>query len=233
MLNQWNIIFLKMLFAILIQGHSNLERVTWAALLPILSLSCIWVPPIPTNVHAFATSLCGKIVFNLYSILIILLKNNSMTNPWHYSVIIITNAYLGVSEILKNEPVGFEKKLGEWVPKRGDWSICWRATRDGWAASTFHSRCDGKSPTITIIQVIKNSKKFVFGGYATVPWKQGIYIFHIFCKFEIITVIWVIILIINLLLLIGFVTCMVRQWLQLLWYRHLLIKLDKNTIRIC
>ena len=86
-----------------------------------------------------------------------------------------------MSGILKNEPNEFEKKLEEWVPKTGDWSICWRATRDGWAASTFHSNCDGKSPTITIVQVIKNSKKFVFGGYATVPWGSS-------SKFEMITV---------------------------------------------
>ena len=77
---------------------------------------------------------------------------------------------IDVSEILKNEPIEFENKLGEWLPKTGSWSICWRATRDGWASSTFHSRCDGKSPTLTVVQVINNNKKYVFGGYATVPW---------------------------------------------------------------
>ena len=30
---------------------------------------------------------------------------------------------------------------------------CWRAKTDGWAASTFHSNCDGKGPTVTIVQV--------------------------------------------------------------------------------
>ena len=78
-----------------------------------------------------------------------------------------------VSEILKNEPVEFENRLGEWFPKTGNWSICWRATRDGWASSTFHLRCDGKSPTLTFVQVIKNRKKHVFGGYATVPWSSS------------------------------------------------------------
>ena len=75
-----------------------------------------------------------------------------------------------MSEILKNEPNEFEKKLKEWLPITGYWIICWRATRDGWAASTFHSRCDGKSPTITIVQVTNNNKKYVFGGYASEPW---------------------------------------------------------------
>ena len=152
-----------------------------------------------------------------------------------------------MSGILKNELNEFEKKLGEWLPKTGDWRICWRATRDGWAASTFHSNCDGKLPTITIVQVIKNNKKFVFGGYATVSWKQA----YSSSKFEMITLTYMIYYFNHVsgsslrsiltdsywttISLIGFVTCIVRQWLQLLWYvyRDLLMKLDKNTIRIC
>ena len=76
-----------------------------------------------------------------------------------------------MSEILKNEPIEFEDKLKEWLPKAqaGNWNICWRATKDGWAASKFHSNCDGLKPTLTIVQVVKN-KTYVFGGYATETW---------------------------------------------------------------
>ena len=81
--------------------------------------------------------------------------------------------YLDVSKILKNEPVEFENKLEEWLPRARNWSICWRATRDGWVASTFHSKCDGKSPTVTIVQVKNDNKKYVFGGYATAPWASS------------------------------------------------------------
>ena len=45
--------------------------------------------------------------------------------------------------------------------------LLYRASRDGWQAQDFHSRCDGKGATIT---VIKSSGGFVFGGYADVPW---------------------------------------------------------------
>ena len=38
---------------------------------------------------------------------------------------------------------------------------CWHAKTDGWAASTFHSNCDGKGPTVTIVQV----GSYIFGGY--------------------------------------------------------------------
>ena len=47
------------------------------------------------------------------------------------------------------------------------WKRCWRASVDGWAASTFHSRCDGKGPTVTIIRV---QGKYIFGGYTSVSW---------------------------------------------------------------
>ena len=46
------------------------------------------------------------------------------------------------------------------------WYRCWRASVDGWAASTFHSRCDGKGPTVTIIKV----GRYIFGGYTSVSW---------------------------------------------------------------
>ncbi|XP_068736607.1 uncharacterized protein [Montipora capricornis] len=43
---------------------------------------------------------------------------------------------------------------------------CWRAKTDGWAASTFHSNCDGKGPTVTIIKV----GSYIFGGYTDLSW---------------------------------------------------------------
>lgn len=42
-----------------------------------------------------------------------------------------------------------------------------RGTIDGFGAREFHSRCDGKGPTLT---VIKSEKGKVFGGYAGLSW---------------------------------------------------------------
>ena len=47
------------------------------------------------------------------------------------------------------------------------WKRCWRASVDGWAASTFHSGCDNKGPTVTIIRV---GGKYIFGGYTNLSW---------------------------------------------------------------
>jgi len=41
---------------------------------------------------------------------------------------------------------------------------------DGDAASTFHSRCDGKGPTVTLVET---SLGVVFGGYTDVSWASG------------------------------------------------------------
>ena len=45
---------------------------------------------------------------------------------------------------------------------------CWHAKTDGSTASTFHSNCDGKGPTVTIIQ----SGDYIFGGYTDVSWQS-------------------------------------------------------------
>lgn len=46
------------------------------------------------------------------------------------------------------------------------WTLCYRASSHGWEASTFHSRCDGKPHTVTII----SKRPYVFGGYTDIAW---------------------------------------------------------------
>ena len=61
--------------------------------------------------------------------------------------------------------------LNNWIkPTRSDsdWKLCWRASRDGWDSSRFHSLCDEKGPTITLIKV----GKYIFGGYTSLSWSE-------------------------------------------------------------
>ena len=60
--------------------------------------------------------------------------------------------------------------VNSWIGGSFTWKLCWRATRDGWSASTFHSNCDNKKPTVTIVKV----GQYVFGGYATASWEGKI-----------------------------------------------------------
>ena len=52
---------------------------------------------------------------------------------------------------------------------RTDFVRCWHAKTDGWAASTFHSNCDGRGPTVTIVKV----NEYIFGGYTEASWSGG------------------------------------------------------------
>ena len=52
------------------------------------------------------------------------------------------------------------------VGDNSHWLLCFRATLHGWNVSQFHSRCDGKYDTVTIIR----KAKFIFGGYTDIPW---------------------------------------------------------------
>ena len=57
---------------------------------------------------------------------------------------------------------------------RKRWTLCYRASSHGWAASTFHSRCDGKPHTVTIIR----KSPYVFGGYTDIAWGENIGLFR-------------------------------------------------------
>ena len=74
------------------------------------------------------------------------------------------------SNILSAEPPELTRTLADWLPVTGNWSVCWRTTRDGNDSEIFHQRCDSKVPTLTVVKVLKNSDSFVFGGFATAKW---------------------------------------------------------------
>ncbi len=46
-------------------------------------------------------------------------------------------------------------------------NLLYRATRDKFTAKSFHSKCDGKKNTLTIV---KTNTNFVFGGYTSAKW---------------------------------------------------------------
>jgi hypothetical protein len=48
-------------------------------------------------------------------------------------------------------------------------SLLWRGTRDGFAASAFHNRCDGHANTLTIVL---DTDGRIFGGFTPVAWES-------------------------------------------------------------
>ncbi|XP_078354270.1 uncharacterized protein LOC144638853 [Oculina patagonica] len=47
--------------------------------------------------------------------------------------------------------------------------LLYRASRDGWAAANFHSCCDNKGPTVTVVK----SGNYIFGGYTDQNWDSS------------------------------------------------------------
>ena len=97
------------------------------------------------------------------------------TNSWMMSATDInkwnrTNShFLFHSDVISTVVKQF---LSPTIGNNSNWGLCWQASTHGWAASTFHSRCDWKNHTVTIIK--KGS--YVFGGYTDIPWGKWVFI---------------------------------------------------------
>ena len=66
--------------------------------------------------------------------------------------------------------VEHQQSLKGWLPTdlEGKWCLLFRASRDGFASQTFHSKCDNKGPTITVVKSGAN----IFGGFTEISWKS-------------------------------------------------------------
>lgn len=51
--------------------------------------------------------------------------------------------------------------------------LLYRASRDGFRSSDFHSRCDNKGPTLCLFRSAKDPEK-TFGGFAAKSWQEGL-----------------------------------------------------------
>ena len=64
------------------------------------------------------------------------------------------------SVILTNEE--HRRVLKIWLPIKSEWRLLFPASRDGFATLAFHSKCDNKGPTVTVVKSGGN----IFGGFA-------------------------------------------------------------------
>jgi len=85
----------------------------------------------------------------------------------HEDIIAGSNIKLDSDIIKASDDKQQVKTWLEEVNKKSKPELLYRASRDGWAKSAFHSKSDNKGATLTIA---KTSKGYVFGGYSDVPW---------------------------------------------------------------
>ena len=73
------------------------------------------------------------------------------------------------STILTN--VECRKILKGWLPEAmvGEWRLLFRASQDGFAALTFHTKCNNRGPTVTVVKSGLN----IFGGFTEKGWTSG------------------------------------------------------------
>lgn len=62
-----------------------------------------------------------------------------------------------------------KQKFSEWLPK-AQFTLIYKGSRDGFAATKFHQNCDNKGPTVT---VIKSKNGYIFGGYTSQSWDSS------------------------------------------------------------
>lgn len=68
--------------------------------------------------------------------------------------------------VISNEEINFLKEI---IPNK-NFSLLYRATIDGDSFKTFHSKVDGKAPTIILIKTSKDKK---WGTYTNNPWSSA------------------------------------------------------------
>ncbi|MDR3738091.1 MAG: TLD domain-containing protein, partial [Terracidiphilus sp.] len=87
-------------------------------------------------------------------------------SPWT-----VLKSLLGGSAILASvAPAGvaaFLRELSAWLPHRA-YTLLYRGSRDGMTAAAFHGLCDGKGPTLVLVQC---EEGWVFGGHAGASWE--------------------------------------------------------------
>lgn len=64
------------------------------------------------------------------------------------------------------------KVICDWISlnRKVKMTLIYKATRDGDSSSTFHNRCDGKGPTLTLV---KTTTGYRCGGFVVTPWDSS------------------------------------------------------------
>ncbi|XP_046861387.1 uncharacterized protein LOC124454657 [Xenia sp. Carnegie-2017] len=95
------------------------------------------------------------------------LRNTAPKGKWAFFQS-LTGKFLVKSCILNGE-YNWIFRLKKWLPshlKDKNTMRCYQATVNGWKATTFHSLCDFKGPTLVVVKV----GSYVFGGFASESW---------------------------------------------------------------
>ena len=82
---------------------------------------------------------------------------------------------LGDSVLLASAGAGtivaaFQRELSLWLPRMTRAALLYRGSDHGMTPAAFHSRCDGKGPTLVLV---RSDNGYTFGGYTSTAWTSG------------------------------------------------------------
>ena len=64
----------------------------------------------------------------------------------------------------------YKDQLVTWIGKPCHFRLLYKISRDGCSAPTFHQKCDGQGPTVTVLY---NTNNTIYGGYLSQRWHSG------------------------------------------------------------
>ena len=70
-------------------------------------------------------------------------------------------------ELLKK---AYRDELVTWIGRPCHFRLLYKISRDGCSAQTFHQKCDGQGPTVTVLY---NTNNTIFGGYLSQSWNSN------------------------------------------------------------
>ena len=91
---------------------------------------------------------------------------NDLVTNWSETKNIKTFSFDSTILNESNRKKEFLEKIYEWVGNK-KMELLYRGTRDGMTSKDFHTKCDSKGETISII---KSDKGYIFGGFASISW---------------------------------------------------------------
>ena len=77
------------------------------------------------------------------------------------------NKTLSMPELLQKE---YKDQLVKWIGKPSHFRLLYKISRDGCSVQTFHQKCDGQGPTVTVLY---NTNNTIYGGYLSQSWNSN------------------------------------------------------------
>ena len=72
-----------------------------------------------------------------------------------------------MSELLEKK---YRDQLVTWIGRPCHFRLLYKISRDGCSAQSFHQKCDGQGPTVTVLY---NTNNTIFGGYLSQSWNSS------------------------------------------------------------